>query len=368
MSEVRSCVVSTPVGLLRLTAEADRLVEIQGASETTPIDEPTDDFLQTVAAALKGYFRGEVRSLTFPLALNGSDFEMRVLEAMRRIPYGTTRTYAELAEEVGRPGAARAVGSVCRKNCLLFVLPCHRVTAADGRLSYQLGPEVKRRLLQLEAGDVESFAPLASDAKVPVTDEALHHLCRLSDGWAKLVSEAGRIERPMSPGLFSGLLRSFISQQISTKAAATIHARVAAACGPLTPEHLLTVDPVFLRAQGLSEVKVDRILTAARSFAAGEFSEAGLLRLSDEELIGRLTVLPGVGPWTAEMIALFTLGRPNILSLGDLGIRRGFERLHGRALTMKQMQYWKRRLSPHGSVASLYLWHLASGGLPDFAA
>ena len=95
---------------------------------------------------------------------------------------------------------------------------------------------------------------------------------------------------------------------------------------------------------------------------AGEFENGLLLRLEDEALVEKLVTLDGVGRWTAEMIALFTLGRDDVLSLGDLGIRRGLERLYGHPLSKAELERAKRRASPFGSAASLYLWHLASGG------
>lgn len=218
---------------------------------------------------------------------------------------------------------------------------------------------MKRRLLALEKGDADAFRPRT----VFVTsDEARAHLARLGANWARLVEATGPLSRPIIPDLFEGLVRSFTSQQISVKAAAAIMGRLRQNCGPLTPEHLLSLDFELLRAQGLSAHKAKWIRRAAERFADGEFDTGLLHRLEDEEVVEKLVTLDGVGRWTAEMIALFTLGRDDVLSLGDLGIRRGFERLYGRPLTKAEMERLRRRASPFGSAASLYLWHLASGG------
>lgn len=341
-------------GALTALEPVDRLPEGQsfGGAST--------DLLLAAEKALCAYLAGgpsDVDSL--PLLLPEAPFARKVLEAMRAIPRGETRTYAEVARLVGHEGAARAVGSVCAKNRLLFVLPCHRIVPTTGVGHYRLGSDVKRRLLAMEKGDADAFRP---KTVFVTSDEARAHLVRLGANWARLVEATGPLSRPIIPDLFEGLVRSFTSQQISVKAAAAIMGRLRQNCGPLTPEHLLCVDLELLRAQGLSANKAKWIHRAAERFAAGEFESGLLLRLEDEKIVEKLVTLDGVGRWTAEMIALFTLGRDDVLSLGDLGIRRGFERLYGRPLTKAEMERLRRRASPFGSAASLYLWHLASGG------
>lgn len=102
---------------------------------------------------LGDYFAGRRRDFELPIAPVGSEFQMRVWGALRKIPAGTTRSYGEIAEEVGRPGAQRAVGAANGSNCLCLVIPCHRVIGADGSLSgYGGGVWRKRRLLEMEAG------------------------------------------------------------------------------------------------------------------------------------------------------------------------------------------------------------------------
>ena len=341
-------------GALTALEPVDRLPEGQsfGGAST--------DLLLAAEKALCAYLAGgpsDVDSL--PLLLPEAPFARKVLEAMRAIPRGETRTYAEVARLVGHEGAARAVGSVCAKNRLLFVFPCHRIVPTTGVGHYRLGSDVKRRLLAMEKGDADAFRP---KTVFVTSDEARAHLVRLGANWARLVEETGPLSRPVIPDLFEGLVRSFTSQQISVKAAAAIMGRLRQNCGPLTPEHLLSLDFELLRAQGLSANKAKWIRRAAERFADEEFESGLLLRLEDEEIVEKLVTLDGVGRWTAEMIALFTLGRDDVLSLGDLGIRRGFERLYERPLAKAEMERLRRRASPFGSAASLYLWHLASGG------
>jgi methylated-DNA-[protein]-cysteine S-methyltransferase len=112
-----------------------------------------------VARELREYFARARREFTVPLAPAGTEFQRSVWAALRRIPYGSTRSYRELAEEAGRPGAARAVGQANANNPLPVVVPCHRVLAADGSIGGYMGDwghgeglAIKRWLLALEAG------------------------------------------------------------------------------------------------------------------------------------------------------------------------------------------------------------------------
>lgn len=114
-------------------------------------DEPenmrTAELLKT---QMDEYFAGVRREFSLPLALHGTEFQRAVWEAIRRIPYGEVRTYGETAWMAGYPRAARAVGTACRKNPVLLLVPCHRVVAADGIGGYGGRPDIKRALLRLE--------------------------------------------------------------------------------------------------------------------------------------------------------------------------------------------------------------------------
>lgn len=106
------------------------------------------------AAELEEYFSGRRREFSVPLSPHGTPFQLAVWEALRRVPYGQTRTYGEIAAAVGRPGAARAVGMANHDNPLLIFTPCHRVVGKGGALTgFACGLEVKRWLLALEGAD-----------------------------------------------------------------------------------------------------------------------------------------------------------------------------------------------------------------------
>jgi methylated-DNA-[protein]-cysteine S-methyltransferase len=107
--------------------------------------------LRPYASELEGYFAGQRREFTFPLDLRGTDFQLACWRALLAIPYGETRSYADIARAVGKPNAFRAVGMANNRNPIAIVVPCHRVIASDGTLcGYGGGLGVKRKLLELE--------------------------------------------------------------------------------------------------------------------------------------------------------------------------------------------------------------------------
>ncbi|WP_405823944.1 methylated-DNA--[protein]-cysteine S-methyltransferase [Streptomyces sp. NBC_01390] len=151
-------VIDSPYGLLTLVADDGVLCGLYmvdqrhrpaeenfGAREDAPFGEAIEQ--------LKAYFQGELKEFTFELRLAGSDFQRSVWEQLRRIPYGETRSYGELADALGNPKASRAVGLANGRNPVGIIVPCHRVVGADGSLTvYGGGLERKQRLLDFERG------------------------------------------------------------------------------------------------------------------------------------------------------------------------------------------------------------------------
>ena len=155
---------------------------------------------------------------------------------------------------------------------------------------------------------------------------------------------------------FSALARSIVYQQLSGKAAATIHERVRALFGGRdpTPTELLAVDPDALRAAGLSRQKLGYLVDLARNADALE----RLHELEDAAVIETVTRVKGVGVWTAQMFLMFRLGRPDVLPVLDLGIRKAVQRAYRlRALPPPaRVAEIAARWRPHSTVASWYLW------------
>jgi DNA-3-methyladenine glycosylase II len=195
-------------------------------------------------------------------------------------------------------------------------------------------------------------------------DAACRHLAEVDPRLADLMSRAGPFTMRPEPtqSLFAALARSIVYQQLTGKAAATILGRVIQGFAPRrfpTPRDLLEVPPEKLREAGLSTAKTAALRDlAARTLDATVPSLARIRRMDDEEVIERLTTVRGIGRWTVEMLLIFRLGRPDVLPLTDLGVRKGFGvtfrrgKLPEPALLLRRGERWR----PYRSVASWYLW------------
>jgi DNA-3-methyladenine glycosylase II len=188
----------------------------------------------------------------------------------------------------------------------------------------------------------------------------LAYLKQRDPALAAVIDLVGPIEREVIPDLFAALIHAIASQQVSSRAAASVWAKLQACLGEITPERVIAVPPGDLRGCGLSARKAEYVRDVASAVLRGDLNLAELRELPDEEVIGRLASLRGVGRWTAEMLLIFSMERPDVVSWGDLAIRRGMMALYGLAtLDRHQFDRYRKRYSPYGSVASLYLWAVA---------
>jgi DNA-3-methyladenine glycosylase II len=164
--------------------------------------------------------------------------------------------------------------------------------------------------------------------------------------------------------VFSSLLQSIVSQQLSVKAAATIHRRFLELFEDLTPspQAVLALGAEDLRAVGLSRQKTGYVQNVAEHFEESKLIDRDWDLLSDEEIIQDLTSIKGVGKWTVEMVLMFTLQRPDVLPVDDLGIQQAFAKLYKLDLNQKKRALFEemRRIaepwSPYRTYASIYLW------------
>jgi methylated-DNA-[protein]-cysteine S-methyltransferase len=150
-----SAYIESPVGTLTLWAVPEGLKSIEfGAQRTGPATTPPPAAARVLASAsrqLGEYFAGKRRDFSLPLLIEGTDFERSVWERLRAIPYGRTMSYGQLAEAIGHPRSARAVGRASGHNPLPIVIPCHRLIGSRGELTgFGGGLPAKRRLLELE--------------------------------------------------------------------------------------------------------------------------------------------------------------------------------------------------------------------------
>jgi DNA-3-methyladenine glycosylase II len=210
--------------------------------------------------------------------------------------------------------------------------------------------------------------PSAGSRTHPLTTEP-HALDVLRQGdpvMGRLIDEYGGPDgvlarRGRRPGdAYGALLRSIVGQQLSTKAARTIYERLTAHFDDRapTPRELLDVDPERLREAGLSRAKVAYLRDLAEHVEDGELDLEHLAELPADDVAAQLTAIKGLGPWTVDMFLIFHLGRPDILPVGDLGIRRAvqiayeLEELPKPAELERIAEPWR----PWRSLACLYLW------------
>jgi len=200
----------------------------------------------------------------------------------------------------------------------------------------------------------------------PRSDEIVAHLSAADKKLARLIDRAGPFAMlPASGTIFSGLLKAIVYQQLSGKAAATIHGRVLALLPAKASDQagvIATLSDETLRGAGLSRGKLLAIRDLAARSSAGLVPERKQLAVMDDEaIIESLTEVRGVGRWTAEMILMFTLGRLDVLPVADLGIRKGFaltypqkagEEFADAEAILKQGRRWQ----PFRSAAAWYLW------------
>lgn len=197
------------------------------------------------------------------------------------------------------------------------------------------------------------------------------HLSKVCKRFARVVSRhepyPTKFEKTKDP--FRALVRSVVYQQLSGKAAATIHGRMLALFPDKDhpdPEDLLETAPETLRGAGLSRQKIAALKDVAQKRIEGIIPPArALVRLGDDEIIERLTAAKGVGRWTVEMYLMFTLGRPDVLPIDDLGVRKGAEKLYRRSFTPKELGKFGERWAPWRSAAAWHLWRFIDTQTPE---
>jgi len=205
-------------------------------------------------------------------------------------------------------------------------------------------------------------------------EEAVRYLSEADPALARLIGVAGpfgmQIRALHSP--FEALARNIIYQQLNGTAAAAIHARVLALFGGrrLRPADILTASEESLRGAGLSRNKLEALRDLAAKTLDGTVPTlARLKRMADEDIVETLTRVRGIGRWTVEMLLMSRLGRPDVLPVGDFGVRKGFSILYGTESlpTPKELAQYGERWRPYRTVASWYMWRaveLPPGALP----
>ncbi|WP_313638097.1 DNA-3-methyladenine glycosylase 2 family protein [Paenibacillus sp.] len=174
------------------------------------------------------------------------------------------------------------------------------------------------------------------------------------------MARMGKVERVIIPDLFTALIYAIVGQLISVKAVRTIWTRIQDRFGEITPQQLALHTADEIQSCGLTMKKAVCIHDISDLVAHGDFKLEELHLLSDKEVIQRLIKLKGIGKWTAEMMLINSMERPDVVSWGDIAIRRGMMKLYGLdTLTKDQFEQYRLKYSPLGSVASIYLWEIS---------
>lgn len=226
------------------------------------------------------------------------------------------------------------------------------------------------------------------------TQEDKENLKKRDATFAQYIDAIGDVKVQVRPDLFSALVHSIIGQQISIKAHATIWDRFVAKVNDLhkenasskqvgksnsckadalqdqsltdfiTAENIILMSEKEIQSCGMTYKKAENILDLSRKIHTQVFNLENIKSMNDKEIIKELCTLKGVGKWTAEMMMLFSMQRPNILSLGDLAIQKGLCIVFDKEkLTKEEGLFYQEKFSPYGSLASLFLWKVVGLGL-----
>ncbi len=360
----------------------ERLIARSGEQE----EDAGPAWVRALVDDIRAHLGGAPRDLgAVPLdTTRTSEFAARVYAALREVRAGSTTSYGELAKAAGSAGSARAVGRAMAKNPWPLVVPCHRVLgksdSADpdaGGFSAYGGVVTKQMLLALEGVSLAKTQTSLFDGAhtLPFDAEAaVRHLASADPVLGAHIAKVGALGLRLkeSEGTFAALAESIVYQQLSGKAAATIFGRLRQIYprGVLDPKKVLTTEDDVLRAAGLSRGKLESLRDLAARAIAGEVPPLSeLARMEDDAIVERLTRVRGVGRWTVEMLLIFRLGRPDVLPVADLGVRKGFARVFGVAKAKKakkaaedllpspaELHARASKWRPYRSVASWYLW------------
>jgi DNA-3-methyladenine glycosylase II len=190
--------------------------------------------------------------------------------------------------------------------------------------------------------------------------KAINHLKKADPVLGAIIDRVGPYRIEYRDPVFQTLVRSIVYQQLSGRVANVIFSRLTEAIpeDPITPDGVLRLTPRRMRAAGLSKQKIEYIRDLARRTRSGEVDFAHCHGLTDEDIIERFTAVKGIGVWTVHMFLIFALKRPDVLPVGDLGVRAAMQRAYELPELPKptEMQRIAESWQPYRSVASWYLW------------
>jgi len=346
-----SYIYDTLIGKICITASENAITNLDFGKPKICGEIKETELVKTAYIQLSEYLNGQRKRFWLPLEPNGTDYQKNIWNALIKIPYGRTRTYKQIAQATGNIKACRAVGMANNKNPIPIFIPCHRVIGANGNLTgYRGGLEIKQILLNLESQNSRYFE---------YGETELNYLKSKDKLLGRAIDKIGFVEYEIIPDLYSALVYNIVGQQISMKAMDTIWQRMLKRFGTITPETIQQLPVEEVQSVGITMKKAIYIKETAEQILNCKFDIGAIKHLTNDEVCNKLSLLKGVGVWTAEMLMIFSLERKNILSWGDLAIRRGICKLyHHKKLDKAKFEKYRRRYAPYETIASFYLWAL----------
>lgn len=196
--------------------------------------------------------------------------------------------------------------------------------------------------------------------KLKTTKDIMNYLKNKDEEFSIFEKKYGLIEYDLYDDLFESVVLNIVGQMLSNKVASKIYERLVKICnGKITAENINKVDSEDMRKCGISYSKINYIKEFALRYSNNEYDFSNIIDMTDEEVIKKLREIKGVGLWTAEMLALFTLGRENIFSYDDVALRNGIMKAKGyKTLSKKRFEGLRKKYTPYCSFASLYFYRI----------
>ncbi len=198
------------------------------------------------------------------------------------------------------------------------------------------------------------------------SDKEISYLSKKDKKFAYAIETIGFVQRPIDNDIFTAVIRAIIGQQVSRKSRETVFKRIREGLNGINAKsiHFATVEDI--QAFGTTFKKAEYIKDFAQKVYDEEIDLDVLHTMSDKEVITELSKLKGIGVWTAEMLLSSALKRMDIFSFGDIAIHRGLRMLYRHKDISKELfEKYRKRYSPYGTVASVYLWAIAAGAIPE---
>lgn len=193
------------------------------------------------------------------------------------------------------------------------------------------------------------------------TDEELQALKKKDKVLATEIERIGPVEREVIPNIFQALINAIIGQVISTKVAKALWEKMEASLGEISPEVFENLSIEDIKAYGLTQKKAETIKLISHMVLDKELLLDTFHNLSDDEVIKELIKIKGIGVWTAEMILINSMERKDVMSFGDIAIKRGLCKVHNlESIGKKEFEEYRKLYSPLGSIASIYFWKISA--------